>query len=62
MATGGRPSMNKRRKEIERRQRQEQKMARRAQRTEEAKNRPSPLLGDADLAEIVPGPQPPRED
>ena len=62
MATGGRPSMNKRRKELERRQRQEQKTARRAQRAEEAKNRPSALADDADLAGIVPGPQPPRED
>jgi len=54
--------MNKRRKELERRQRQEQKSARRAQRAEEAKNRPSALAEDADLAGIVPGPQPPRED
>ena len=62
MATGGRPSMNKRRKELERRQRQEQKTARRAERTEAAKNRPSTLSDDADIAGIVPGPQPPRED
>ena len=62
MATGGRPSMNKRRKELERRQRQEQKTARRAERTEAAKNRPSTLSDDADIAVIVPGPQPPRED
>jgi hypothetical protein len=62
MATGGRPSMNKRRKELERRQRQEQKTARRAQRAEEANNRPSILGEDADIAGIVPGPQPPRED
>jgi hypothetical protein len=62
MATGGRPSMNKRRKELERRQRQEQKTARRAERAEAAKNRPSTLGEDADIAGIVPGPQPPRED
>jgi hypothetical protein len=62
MATGGRPSMNKRRKELERRQRQEQKMARRVERAEEAKNRPVIEGEDADIAGIVPGPQPPRED
>ena len=55
MATGGRPSMNKRRKELERRQKQEQKFARRAQRSEEAKNRPSGQDADADIAWIVPG-------
>lgn len=59
MATGGRPSMNKRRKEQERRQKQEQKQARRAQRAEEAKNRPALDTGeDPDIAGIVPGPQP----
>jgi hypothetical protein len=62
MASGGRPSMNKRRKELERRQWQEQKAARRAQRTEEARNRPSVQGEDADIAGIVPGPQPPLED
>ena len=62
MANGGRPSMNKRRKEMERRQWQEQKAARRAQRTEEARNRPGAAGEDADIAGIVPGPQPPRED
>jgi len=62
MANGGRPSMNKRRKEMERRQWQEQKAARRAQRTEEARNRPGASGEDADIAGIVPGPQPPRED
>ena len=54
--------MNKRRKELERRQWQEQKAARRAQRAEEARNRPSALGEDADIAGIVPGPQPPLED
>lgn len=57
-----RPSMNKRRKELERRQRQEQKAARRAQRTEEGRNQPGPLSEDRDIAGIVPGPQPPSED
>ena len=62
MANRGRPSMNKRRKELERRQYQDQKAARRAQRVEEARNRPSGLGEDSDLAGIVPGPQPPLED
>ncbi len=63
MATGGRPSMNKRRKEQERRQRQEQKIQKRAQRAEEAKNRPdAPGEEDPDIAGIVPGPQPPLEE
>lgn len=54
--------MNKRRKEQERRQWQEQKAARRAQRVQEGKNRPSALSDDRDLADIVPGPQPPLDD
>jgi hypothetical protein len=62
MANRGRPSVNKRRKEMERRQWQEQKVARRAQRAEEARNRPSGLGEDADIAGIIPGPQPPLED
>jgi hypothetical protein len=62
MANRGRPSMNKRRKELERRQWQEQKTARRAQRAEEARNRPTTLGDDSDIAWIVPGPQPPLED
>ena len=62
MANHGRPSMNKRRKELERRQWQEQKAARRAQRAEEARNRPSAPGEDSDIAGIVPGPQPPLED
>lgn len=62
MATGGRPSMNKRRKEQERRQWQERKVARRVQRAEEAKNRPVIEGEDPDLVGLVPGPQPPLED
>jgi hypothetical protein len=54
--------MNTRRKELERRQWQEQKAARRAQRTEEARNRPSEQGEDAAIAGIVPGPQPVLED
>jgi len=62
MANNGRPSMNKRRKEQERREWQEKKAARRAQRAEELKNRPNTLGEDPDIAGIVPGPQPPLED
>jgi hypothetical protein len=62
MANRGRVTMNKRRKELERRQWQEQKAARRAQRVEEARNRPSAQGEDPDIAGIVPGPQPPLED
>ena len=54
--------MNKRRKELERRQWQEQKTARRAQRAETASNRPSAEGEDPDIAGIVPGPQPTPED
>jgi hypothetical protein len=55
--------MNKRRKEQERRQYQEQKAMRRAQRMQESSNRPEVAPGeDPDIAGIVPGPQPPRED
>jgi len=62
MASGGRPSVNKRRKEQERRQWQEQKAARRAQRVEEKRNQPTTPGEDPDIAGIVPGPQPPPED
>lgn len=62
MGSSRRPSMNKRRKEQERRQWQEQKAARRAQRVEEARSRPTTPGEDRDIAGIVPGPQPPRED
>jgi len=50
--------MNKRRKEEERRQWQQKKAERRAERLAEAGNRPE----DSDIAWIVPGPQPPRDD
>ncbi len=62
MASNGRPSVNKRRKEQERRQWQEQKAARRAMRAEESRNRETTPGVDPDIADIVPGPQPPRED
>lgn len=55
--------MNKRRKEDERRQWQQKKEERRAARVAEARNRPAGESGeDRDLAGIIPGPQPPRDD
>jgi len=63
MANRGRPSVNKRRKEEERRQWRQKKVERRAERVAEARNRPEPAPGeDPDLAGIIPGPQPPRDD
>lgn len=62
MATSGRQSMNKRRKEQERRQYQEQKASRRDRRLEESRNRPTTPGEDPDIAGIVPGPQPRIED
>jgi hypothetical protein len=62
MASNGRPSFNKRRKEQERRQWQEQKVQRRAARAAESRNRPTTPGVDPDIADIVPGPQPPRDD
>jgi hypothetical protein len=60
VANRGRPSMNKRRKEEERRQWQQKKVERRAERVA---NRPESAAGeDADIAGIIPGPQPPRDD
>jgi len=55
--------MNKRRKEEERRQWQKKKIERRAERAAEARNRPEGETDeDRDIAGIVPGPQPPRDD
>lgn len=55
--------MNKRRKEIERREWQQKKIARRADRAKEAKERPAAEGDeDPDLAGIIPGPQPPLEE
>ena len=63
MANRGRPSFNKRRKEEERRQHQQKKVERRAQRAAEARSRPpGETSEERDLAGIVPGPQPPRDD
>ena len=54
--------MNKRRKEEERRQWQKKKEERRVERIAEAKARPDTTAEDRDLAGIIPGPQPPRDD
>lgn len=63
MPVNGRPSINKRNREQARRERQQEKEARRAQRAEERKNRPANADGeDPDIAGIVPGPQPIRDD
>jgi hypothetical protein len=64
MAFGGRPSLLKRQKEQARRERQKEKAERRAQRNQERKDQPGAAVEeeDPDIAGIVPGPQPPRED
>ena len=56
-----RPSVNKRRKEEARRERQRTKVARRAERAAEKANRVVDSSEDPDIAGIVPGPQPPLE-
>lgn len=59
----GRPSVSKRRKEEARKEWQKTKAERRAQRQAEKEERGSGETGeDPDIAGIVPGPQPPRED
>ena len=63
MANRGRPSVNKRRKEEERHMHQQKKGERRAERVAEARNRPASVSAEErDLAGIIPGPQPPRDD
>ncbi|MSP61781.1 MAG: hypothetical protein EXR72_15890 [Myxococcales bacterium] len=60
MASSGRPSVNKRNREQARRERNQEKAARRDQRATEQKGRPQGDGGeDPDIAGIVPGPQPP---
>jgi hypothetical protein len=57
------PSVNKRQKEKNRQDRQREKDAKRRQRREERANRPAAQGGvDPDIADIVPGPQPPADD
>jgi hypothetical protein len=63
MAMNGRPSINKRNREQARREKNQAKEERRAQRAVDKKNRPESADGeDPDIAGIVPGPQPPLED
>ena len=55
--------MNKRRRELERQQWQQVKAKKRAERSEQQRDRPETAPGeDPDIAGIVPGPQPPLED
>jgi hypothetical protein len=55
-----RPSINKRRREVARKERKQAKAERRAQRSADRSTRPSSPSGgeDPDIAGIVPGPQP----
>lgn len=63
MAMTGRPSINKRNREQAKREKQQEKAAKRAQRAADRANRSANDDGeDPDIAGIVPGPQPPRED
>ncbi len=62
MSNKGRPSVNKRRKEEARRDRQRLKAMRRAEREAQKETREIPPGEDPDIAGIVPGPQPPPED
>ncbi len=63
MATSRRPTITKRQRERAREEKRKQKAERRAQRKVDRTER-FPAVGgeDPDLAGIVPGPQPPRED
>jgi hypothetical protein len=57
------PSVNKRQKEKNRQDKQREKDARRKQRREERANRPpGESTLDRDIANIVPGPQPPSDE
>ena len=63
MTSNGRPSVNKRNREQARRERAQEKIERRAQRALEKARRPTGPDGeDPDIAGIVPGPQPIRND
>jgi hypothetical protein len=59
MASTGRPSQAKRKRETDLKQRQQEKIAQRAQRQRDKENRGPAAEGeDPDIAGIVPGPQP----
>ena len=63
MGSSGRPSITKRQKERARQERNQKKVERRAQRLQERNEQPPPPPGvDPDIAWIVPGPQPRRDD
>jgi hypothetical protein len=63
MAMTGRPSIYKRNREQAKREKQQEKAARRAARAVDKQNRGGGSEGeDPDIAGIVPGPQPPLED
>jgi hypothetical protein len=57
----GRPSVEKRRKEIARKDKQQEKAERRDRKRDPKPDRSAPEGEDPDLAGIVPGPQPPAE-
>ncbi len=59
MASTGRPSQAKRKRETDRKQKQKDKTSQREQRKVEKASRPAGEAGeDPDIAGIVPGPQP----
>ena len=59
MASTGRPSQSKRKRETDLKARQQEKISQRAQRKTEKENRPPGEAGeDPDIAGIIPGPQP----
>jgi hypothetical protein len=63
MAQNGRPSINKRNREQARKEKQQAKAGRRAEKSRERQTRgDSPEGEDPDIAGIKPGPQPPLED
>ena len=55
----GRPTISKRQREIARQEKKKEKAERRALRMEDKPDRDTTSGGDPDIADIVPGPQPP---
>ena len=62
MINRSRPSQQKRRKELDRKEKQKVKAERRLETKARRAAAPRTAAEDPDLAGIVPGPQPPRED
>ena len=64
MANRSRSTFKKRQKELARQQRQQDKLARRLQKSKERQEGPGRRSGaeDPDIAGILPGPQPPADD